>query len=196
MAISIKDVSFAYGEKQILSHFTLHVRSGERLWISAPSGFGKTTLLRLICGLERPAAGEIEIPEEAQISGVFQEDRLLPWLTVADNVALVLKDKPKAEKEQLVKDVLAAVGLEDEGSVLPAKLSGGMARRVAIARAMAAGGDILILDEPFVGLDDAVKQRVAGYLSDAFAGKTIIISTHDPAEAQLLGAERIDIADR
>lgn len=194
MQISIKNLSFSYGEKSVLSHFNLNIRRGERIWIQAPSGFGKTTLLRLICGLETPDEGEIILEEGLRIVPVFQEDRLLPWRSVAGNIRLVLKDMPARDAKEITDEVLSAVGLEEASSKLPAMLSGGMARRVALARAIAAGGDVLVLDEPFVGLDEDIKKRIADYIKLKYDGKTIIIITHDETEAELLSAEKIALS--
>ena len=194
MQISIKNLSFSYGEKSVLSHFNLNIRRGERIWIQAPSGFGKTTLLRLICGLETPDEGEIILEEGLRIVPVFQEDRLLPWRSVAGNIRLVLKDMPARDAKEITDEVLSAVGLEEASSKLPAMLSGGMARRAALARAIAAGGDVLVLDEPFVGLDEDIKKRIADYIKLKYEGKTIIIITHDETEAELLSAEKIALS--
>lgn len=194
MQISIKNLSFSYGEKSVLSHFNLNIRRGERIWIQAPSGFGKTTLLRLICGLETPDEGEIILEEGLRIVPVFQEDRLLPWRSVAGNIRLVLKDMPARDAKEITDEVLSAVGLEEASSKLPAMLSGGMSRRVALARAIAAGGDVLVLDEPFVGLDEDIKKRIADYIKLKYEGKTIIIITHDETEAELLSAEKIALS--
>ena len=194
MLISIKNLSFSYGEKEVLSHLNLNIRRGERLWIQAPSGFGKTTLLRLICGLETPTSGEIIMEDGLKIVPVFQEDRLLPWRSAAGNIRLVLKGLPKRLAKEITEEVLSAVGLQSEGNKLPAMLCGGMARRVALARAFAAGGDGLLLDEPFVGLDDEIKKQIAEYINRKYEGKTVIIISHDPEEARLLGAEKITLS--
>ena len=196
MSVSIKDLSFAYGPKQIFSHFSLYIRPGERLWLSAKSGFGKTTLLRLICGLENPDSGEVAVKEGAKISAVFQEDRLLPWLNVEKNIALVLRHLPKEEAQDRITRCLEAVGLATEAKSYPASLSGGMARRAALARALAADWDILLLDEPFVGIDTDMKEQIARFIDGEAKGKTIVLVTHDATEAALISAERFELDDR
>ena len=193
MIVDIKDLSFSYGEKEVLSHFNLRVRKGERLCIKAPSGFGKTTLLRLICGLEKPQSGSVEIPPETKISVVFQEDRLLPWLSVEKNLLFVMGNADEALVKKKAKECLSAVELAEEAKSFPAALSGGMARRAALARALAAEWDLLLLDEPFSGIDQAKKEKIASFMRRQFEGKTVILVSHDPEDAKLLGAETVEL---
>ena len=193
MLIDIKDLSFKYGEKEVLKHLNLRVRKGERLCIKAPSGFGKTTLLRIICGLEKPTDGSIETAPDTKISVAFQEDRLLPWLSVKKNIMFVLSKYSKEDAEAIARKFLAAVDLEDAADAMPASLSGGMARRAALARALAADWDLLLLDEPFSGIDYSKKEQIAAFMREQFDSRTVILVSHDPEDARLLSAETIEL---
>ncbi len=175
-------VSFSYGDKPVFTAFSKRFSLGNTYAFIGPSGCGKTTLLRLLAGLETPQSGTVTVPQGAQITTVFQENRLLPWMTVRQNVELVLPTPNKT----LVDWCLAAVELDESAKKYPAELSGGMQRRVALARALAYGGDILLLDEPFNGLDKALKERIAPKIKERFAKKTIFLVTHSEQEAALL----------
>ena len=187
MPIDLKDVSFSYGNKNILKDFNLSVKSGECICLLGESGCGKTTTIRLIAGLETPQNGTINT-HEGKISMVFQEDRLLPWATALQNVLLPLNDKDKSIAETM----LEQVGLSDSSDLLSEEMSGGMCRRVAIARSLAFGGDILLLDEPFNGIDAANKRSLAKLILEYFGDKTIVLITHIAEDAQILGAKTID----
>lgn len=184
--LTLDRVSFAYGENTILRDVSLALPSRGAVCFTAPSGGGKTTLLRLFAGLEAPQSGRI-LCNAQRTAMVFQEHRLLPWLTVRQNVEAAC---PHTD----VMPFLQAVELDDVADSYPAKLSGGMQRRVAIARALAFGGDLLLLDEPFVGLDDALKARVAAALRERFRDALIVLISHDPADAALLGATVLPLA--
>ncbi len=183
--IELQKVTFGYPfHKPILKDFSLAIGRTDRLWLSAPSGEGKTTLLRLLMGLEQPRRGQVVRPEDLSISCVFQEDRLLPHLTVLENAALF-------SEETAARHMLAHLGLGDALNALPQSLSGGMARRAALARALCHPCQLLILDEPFTGLDDDSK-AVAMAAVNAFCGdKALVIATHDSAEAATLGARKV-----
>ena len=143
--IRLKNVYKQFDEKQVISGLNLLVEDGRTLAVFGESGSGKTTLLRLIAGLERPDSGTVEAP--GRLSMVFQEHRLLPWRNVIDNVIL------SGCNEAAATDLLSRLGLFGEESSDISSLSGGMAQRVSIARALGADPDILLLDEPFTGLD-------------------------------------------
>ena len=176
-------VTAGYPGKTIFQDLCLQLPDAGAVALMGPSGFGKTTLLRLIGGLLRPESGEITGIQGKKISFLFQEDRLLPWATAEKNVALV-SDEEKARYW------LSRMEIENAAQY-PAQMSGGMQRRVALARAMAFGGDILILDEPFKGLDEALRERIAGLIRDVFP--LTILSVHDKAEAELMGAAIIQL---
>ena len=182
--IKIHDLSFAYGEKQIFGGFSLEISDGARSCIFGGSGCGKTTLLRLITGLEEPADGSIETGG-VRFSAVFQEDRLLPFKTVLENITLI-----GAEKETALY-MLAQLGIAEAADKYPSELSGGMRRRAAIARALSAEYGCLILDEPFAGLDKENIEKAAALISESVGERTLIAVTHSEREAELLGAKII-----
>lgn len=179
--IEFKNVTFAYkGSKEnVLENFSLSVSKGDRVWLSGASGKGKTTVLRLIMGLERPKRGSIHISESAKISAVFQEDRLIPFVSVKKNISLF-------SNEQKAEELLSKLGLADCGDMSVEELSGGMKRRVALARALSKEFDILILDEAMNGLDDDAKKVAAQVINRYTKDKTLITVTHNKEEAQLL----------
>lgn len=185
MAIRLDAISAGYPGKPVLKEFSLTIEEGKPLAIAGPSGTGKTTILRLLAGLLLPTAGRIEGLTDLRVSMVFQEDRLLPWCTARQNVAAVLPKK--SEQEALA--ALARMELADASEAYPAALSGGMQRRVALARALAYGGDLLLLDEPFKGLDPALRTRIAKELRAPYT----VLVTHDPEEAELMGAEVVEV---
>ena len=146
--------------------------------VFGPSGSGKTTLLRLIAGLDKPDCGAITGAEDKKISFLFQEDRLLPNLTALQNVALVSDDSAALK-------ALESVELLQHRDKYPAQLSGGMCRRVAFARAAAFGGDMLLLDEPFKGLDEELVDTVSRLILEKSATTTVIIVAHDAPAMRL-----------
>lgn len=180
--IELKNISFSYGDKQIFRDFSLRVEG--RMALMGPSGCGKTTLLRLLMELEKPQSGSIH-PLPKPVAAVFQEDRLLAHKTVLQNAAL-------AGDPQKAADLLEKLGLGAELQSYPAALSGGMRRRVAIARALATPAPILILDEPFNGLDDATKHQTAALILQEWHGPILAV-THLPEEAALLDANIIKL---
>ncbi len=181
-----------------LENFTASVGPGEILAIVGGSGCGKSTLLRAVSGLDTPSQGRILLDGEvvkqphAKIGIIFQEPRLLPWLTVAGNVGFGLEDRPKAERNARVADALARVGLSEKANVWPRELSGGQAQRVAIARALVPRPEVLLLDEPFSALDAFTRTDLQDHLLDLWADlkPTLILVTHDVDEAIVL-ADRI-----
>ncbi len=183
--IELKNICFSYGEREILKDFNLTVGNGECVCLKSPSGGGKTTVFRIIEGLETPKSGEVIAPE--RLSVVFQEDRLLKGLSVKRNILLATENEhyayalSLAEKFQLGEFLNTPIR----------KLSGGMKRRVAIIRALAFRGDALLLDEPFNGIDDENKKIIAKVLKEDFLekGVPVLLSTHIDADAELLGAK-------
>lgn len=182
--IQLTDVCFSYPDKQVLNHMNLTLPDKGRVALMAPSGFGKTTLLRLLAGLLAPDSGAVTGLQGRKISFLFQEDRLLPWLSAGKNVALV--SSPEEANKWL-----RALEIENAAQH-PREMSGGMQRRVALARALAYGGDVLLLDEPFQGLDEELTGRVAARIRDA--APLIILSVHDRKEAELMNASILDLA--
>jgi len=187
VAIARKVLRTAAGETRVvLQDLTFSLRSGEVCALLGPSGCGKTTLLRLIAGLDPDYEGRIGFARACKLGMVFQEPRLLPWRSVAENLRLAGAIPGKALDE-----IIAALGLQAHLDHFPGELSLGLARRVAIARAFAVAPDLLLLDEPFVSLDAALAQRLRGELVVLVGERkaTTLIVTHDVNEA-------ISLADR
>ena len=195
MPTIIDHLAFSYGERKIFADLSLAVADSDRVWLSAPSGFGKTTLLRLVCGLEKPENGQISGTGGKRIAAVFQDDRLIPWLSASENICAVLGNLPRGERKKAAAEALAAVGLEKECDSMPSSLSGGMARRVAIARALSYGGAILLLDQPFAGIDGEWRERIAKAIIERFKNSAILLATHHDNEAELLNARKVELSD-
>lgn len=188
--IRLNNVSKSYGDKAILSDFSLSLTSSLTC-IMAPSGKGKTTIANIITGLIPVDSGEVIVPAGIKFAYVFQEDRLLEGESAISNLLFVCDD-PKA-KRQRANDLLTAAALGDSMIKKAAELSGGMRRRVAICRALISEYDILILDEPFKGLDTDIKVRLMDLVKKETSGKTVVLITHDHSEATYLGCEVIEI---
>ena len=163
-------VSKAYGQNALYLEFSGEYKTGQRYYFESPSGSGKTTLFRMIAGLEKPDKGSIEV--SALPAYVFQEDRLCEEYDAVKNVELVTGNRERALCYLLPL-------LEEEHFQKPCStLSGGMKRRVAVARAFAAERKLLLLDEPYAGLDEENRQRMQKYMEETGAGKTLMIATH------------------
>jgi len=203
--LSVQGLSKRYrgraGDKLVLDGVDLEVARGEFLCIVGPSGAGKTTLLRCMSGLLAPSEGAVFLDGEritkppARLAVVFQDysRSLMPWMSVQGNVMLPLRSKktPKAERTELARSALAAVGLEASAEQYPWQLSGGMQQRVAIARALAFQPDALLMDEPFASVDAQTRAELEDLilgLRNEF-GVTVILVTHDIDEAVYLGDE-------
>ena len=179
--IRLTDVKKSYGENVVLNGLSLQIKEGEKVALMAPSGVGKTTLFRLIAGLERQDGGDVKV--SAPLCMLFQEPRLLPQFTLLENVKAVLSGKNKKEKALAA---LKQVGLEGEEGKYPCEISGGMAQRAVLARALVTGRKLLLLDEPFKGLDEQAKKELLAVLQDALKEKTVLLITHDEGEARTL----------
>jgi NitT/TauT family transport system ATP-binding protein len=177
-------------QKLVIENLRLEVPPNGFMALFGPSGCGKSTLLNLVAGLDPDFMGEILLPEPARIGYVFQEPRLLPWLTVEDNLRLVLADDPQSDVK--IDAWLAEMGLADVRAVFPTRLSLGMARRVALARAFIIQPTLLLMDEPFVSLDEPTADRLRRLLLDALRvhPATVLFVTHNLREAITL-ADRI-----
>ncbi|MDO4385429.1 MAG: ATP-binding cassette domain-containing protein [Clostridia bacterium] len=182
--VVVRDVTMRYGEQTVLSHFSHRFSAGRAHCVMGPSGCGKTTLLRLIAGLEAPESGEIE--GVGKLGFLFQEDRLISHLTARKNVALVLTGR---DADARAGAALEALGLADSMDKPVRELSGGMARRVAIARSVLFESELLLLDEPFRGLDEQMRAQAAAWAAAQTAGRTVIAVTHDRQDAELLNAD-------
>jgi NitT/TauT family transport system ATP-binding protein len=177
-----------------LAGLSLEVAPGEFVALVGPSGCGKTTFLNIVAGLDRDFDGEVRLAPRpdgapARVGYVFQEPRLLPWRTVHENIALVL---PPHGADAIVGELLAAVGLAAARDLYPPQLSGGMSRRVAIARAFAIQPDLLLMDEPFVSLDHDTVEQLRELLLKLWHARptTVLFVTHDLREALVL-ADRL-----
>ena len=180
-------------EIPVLNGINLSLPAGRITVILGQSGCGKTTLLRLTGGLETADSGEIRWESAHKTAFVFQEPRLMPWLTVWENVVFGLSKKETDPGK--IEAVIRTVGLSGFEKAYPAQLSGGMQQRAAIARALAYDAPVLLLDEPFRGLDAALRARVTALIADAAADKTLVLATHDAADAAALGCAVYAYAD-
>lgn len=176
----INDLSFAYGDKVIIDRLSFEMHRGELLCFRGQSGIGKTTLFRVLAGLAGTQPDELK---SKRIAYLFQENRLLPHATALQNV-MTVTDRANAEH------LLEAVGLGGSMNMYPDEMSGGMQRAVAIARMLAYGGEVYLLDEPFTGLDDVSKARIIGVIKAHIGNAYAMMITHDDyTESQL--ADRV-----
>lgn len=180
-------LSKAFGAQAVFSDFSLSLPIKTTVCLMGPSGCGKTTLLRLLMGLEQPDSGRVHSIHPQSV--VFQEDRLLGKLTAQGNLRLVGGRGCEGRANRL----LSRLGLGQEGTKPVKEFSGGMKRRVAIARALLVPYELLLLDEPFKGLDIEARQRAAQVILEEARGKTILLVTHDPEEARLMQAQMIQL---
>lgn len=175
-----------------LDYEDLAVAPGARLCVMAPSGAGKTTLLSMVTGIKRPSAGTIAYDngQAPAMAAVLQDCTLLPWASALENIALVAKDASEIRRGAR----LCRAMLDEEALAKPARaLSGGMRRRAELARALAHPSSIVILDEPFAGLDAATKERCIRLIDEKLDGRTLIIATHDEADAAALGCDIVKL---
>ncbi len=193
--VQVRNLNKSFGSNRVLANLNLNFEKDKITVITGPSGCGKTTLLNIISGIEKPDSGEI-IMKDRSISFIFQEDRLIPDLTVYRNIEFVLKSTmTEQESKPIIEKYLDLVKLTGARDKYPNQLSGGMKRRVAIARAFAYRSDLLIMDEPFKGLDDKLKKEIIDeflriYNQDK---RTVILVTHDMDEAVFLGDAIMDL---
>jgi iron(III) transport system ATP-binding protein len=209
-ALAIDHVSHSYGALRVLADVSLRVDRGELVCLVGPSGCGKTTLLRLAAGLEDVQSGRIAIdgrrvagdgsalPAEARgIGFVFQDYALFPHLDVAANVAFGLRGRDPASRARRVADMLRQVGMPDHGGAFAHELSGGQQQRVALARALAPEPRVLLLDEPFSGLDVRLRERIRDDTLHVLkrSGAATLMVTHDPEEAMFM-ADRLIVLNK
>jgi len=181
-----------------LERFSAQINLGEIVAVIGGSGCGKSTLLRAVAGLDPATSGTVTLDEtaisspHAKIGVIFQEPRLLPWLSVADNIGFGLSDLPADTRRERVARALDRVGLADKANAWPRELSGGQAQRVAIARALVPQPEVLLLDEPFSALDAFTRRDLQDHLLDLWADTrpTLVLVTHDVEEAVAL-ADRV-----
>ena len=202
MELIVNNLSKRFGEKLILDHLSFSMKSGDFMALVGSSGSGKSTILRLIAGLDQPSSGSITV-DGTSVWGpgpdrgmVFQKYSLYPWLTAADNVAfgMRLQGTSSADVRDRTAYFLEVVGLQDAATKLPRELSGGMQQRVAIARALATNPSVLLLDEPFGALDLQIRETMQDFLLQLWqrTGLTVLLITHDVEEALVL-AQRVHV---
>lgn len=189
--IRVTNISKTYGKKQVLDRFSAQIEEGQTIAVMGKSGGGKTTLLRILMGLETADSGTVEGISSRKMSAVFQEDRLCENLSVMANIRLV---NPSCPKERILEEMkkIDLYGCENQ----PVReLSGGMKRRTALLRALLATYDILFLDEPFKGLDETTREKTARYARESSRGRTVILVTHDRKEARWMEVQKVFTLD-
>ncbi|MDO4552309.1 MAG: ATP-binding cassette domain-containing protein [Bacillota bacterium] len=204
--IKLENVCKSFDGTPLFRDFSAQFREGEVSCLLGPSGVGKTTLINMLAGLVRPDSGRIVMPEEFRVSYVFQEPRLLPWYDVCGNLEFVLRDVlPKEERLPQIRHYLELVGLEDYLHAPISALSGGMVQRVSLCRAFLYPSRLLLLDEPFKGLDSKLKEELLEAFSHIYEGdgRTVFFVTHDIEEAlkladvvHVLAGRPVEIAGR
>ena len=190
MSIIITDLCRTFDDNEVLKNVNITLKDNSIYCLMGTSGIGKTTLLRILMGLEHADSGSISGIDIKSISCMFQEDRLIHDLSAIDNVRIVLRGKNN--RDEISNNLLSI--LPDDSLDMPvSSLSGGMKRRVALARALSYPGKLIILDEPFTGLDKDTKLNVIDYILKMRNNRTLLITTHGTDDANLLGAEIIKL---
>lgn len=190
MSIIITDLCKTFDDNEILKNVNITLKDNSIYCLMGASGIGKTTLLRILMGLEHADSGSISGIDIKSISCMFQEDRLIPYLSAIDNVRIVLRGKNNRDE---IRNNLLSILPDDSLDIPVSSLSGGMKRRVALARALSYPGKLIILDEPFTGLDKDTKLNVIDYILKMRNNRTLLITTHGTDDANLLGAEIIKL---
>ena len=188
--VGLRHVTRRYDDAVVLDRFDLTLDEGGVTAVMGPNGSGKTTITRLVLGIDAPDGGAIVGLEGRRRAAVFQEDRLCGHLTAVQNVRLVLDHEDRTHAEEH----LRRAGLDDEALDRPVRtLSGGQRRRVAIVRALAGDADLVVLDEPFTGIDSGSKAALMDYVDDRLRGRTALLITHSAREAQRFGARVVEL---
>ena len=181
--LTLHEISVRFGQKQVLDRCSLRLEKGQRIALMGPSGCGKTTLARVALSLQTPDSGSVSCGFK-RVAAVFQEPRLLPWATAAENVNLVLSDNAKTMS--LAHTWLEKLELGDAAELYPSALSGGMQQRLSIARALASGPELLIMDEAFKGMDEELKARILHVTADLLGDCALMLITHSEEDARAL----------
>lgn len=186
MGIVIQNLCKAFDGKTVLEHFSCELPDTGVVALMGKSGIGKSTLINLLLGLRKPDAGEIHLPKAFRFSAVFQEDRLFSHLSARENLLLTTgRALPEIDA------ALAALSLNPEEPAPVKTYSGGMQRRVALARGVLLSADALLMDEPFRGLDEETRAQAIEFVKKEWKNRLIILVTHDSEEARMMGAQRI-----
>ena len=190
MHLRIDNLHKGFDGEKIIDGLSYSLEDDFFLTILGSSGSGKTTLLRIISGILKPERGTVEVDSE-RLGFVFQDDRLIPWLTAAQNISIVSPESNPVE-------FLSFVGLKGQGDKYPSQLSGGMRRRLNIARALAFNPDLILMDEPFGSLDVVIKDRLIDDIQKIWIDRkiSVIMVTHDPSEAARLSTEIMLVRDK
>jgi len=192
LAISLRAARLVYSGLALFDGLDLELAGGSFTCLLGPSGIGKSSLLRLLAGLTSPGiSGELRGGDGQSLTGrvayMAQQDLLLPWLNVLDNVTLGNRLRGERVDQQQALDLLMRVGLTDAASARPDALSGGMRQRAALARTLMEDRPVVLMDEPFSGLDALTRLRLQALAAELLAGRTVLLVTHDPLEALRLG---------
>ncbi|HVE21163.1 MAG TPA: ABC transporter ATP-binding protein [Acidocella sp.] len=189
--IAVENLALRYAGASVFENLSFQVAPGQFVVLLGPSGVGKSSLLRVIAGLESPAAGSVRASDGAKLAGrvayMGQQDLLFPWARVLDNVMLGARLRGEAPDPARARELLARVGLQGREGALPAELSGGMRQRAALARTLYERRPIVLMDEPFSALDALTRARIQDLAAELLAGSTTLLITHDPLEACRLG---------
>lgn len=191
-AVVAKDIIKVYGDQKVLNQWSCSIPLHKITCIMGPSGCGKTTFLHILMGLIKPESGTIYGLESQIIKAVFQENRLCNYLNSQKNISMVFSSKDR-DRIRII-NALESVGLDQKDIIKPvSELSGGMQRRVAIVRAVIPYSTMILMDEPFRGLDEDTKKKVVDFVLEITKGKTLVIATHDRSEVEMLNAELIEM---
>lgn len=202
-AVHVRGARLAFGDTRLFDALHLTLPPGRTTCLLGPSGVGKTSLLRLIAGLAAGADGRVDDDAGEALTGriayMAQQDLLLPWLTALDNVLLGARlrgQRVGASDRAQARDLLARVGLAEAANAGPAELSGGMRQRVALARTLMEDRPVVLMDEPFSGLDAITRFELQALAARVLAGRTVLLVTHDPLEALRLSHRLLVMAGR
>lgn len=188
IAIALDDICLDFGDRPLFRDFSVSFPAAATTCLLGPSGIGKSTLLRIITGLQAlPGGGSIRSSANQPLAGniayMAQDDLLLPWMTVSENITLGARLRGETITQQRLGAILRTVGLEEAADAYPSTLSGGMRQRTALARTLIEDRAVILMDEPFSAVDALTRMRLQDMAGTLFAGRTVILVTHDPIEA-------------